>query len=311
MSLHGRELEDPELVTLHWNDGGPDGQALDLIDRAARADAEMSFGPDLRHPSYERAFLTAQVYTRLRRWNAPRAKGPALAAVITLTSPSERGPIVIDAVVDPDFRSTGVITAAFETLGQSPPEQLGAGGRSVAACAYGSHPAALRTANRFGAQVSAVRDVLVLPSKDDNLRSRLPSGSVHFRAVPTGNAVGGEWQQVAWRLVDGDTPRALYAATHRETGDVAGFFALEDRGGATRLVVLGPSVPAAEDETALRGIVGAALPLLWDREDGIVEAVVEQTDVLLLETLRSAAFQHDRTDVVFESDLVRKKIPSS
>ncbi|MET4166486.1 MULTISPECIES: hypothetical protein [Gordonia] len=284
-----------DLVELNWRDGPPVEDARELLDRARRVDAEMSFATTTsetrRHPVSSR---TVEVRTRLRRWTAPRTDHAALAAVLTFTPTAAGGPIVMSAVVDPDFRSTGVITAAFEALRHSRHCTSGLDA-DIVACAFGSHPAALRAAARFGARTVAQRDVLVPHSP---LRPPPAIGADGIRPVPCGTEIGGGDTHSVWQHFDTGPAPAVYAAT-RGAGTTAGYFTVEQGSETTRLTILGVRPGAEPLAATLDDIIGAAAPLVRDRDPAQIEVTAATDHRPLLEALRYAGFHHDRTDVAF------------
>ncbi|WP_439030348.1 hypothetical protein [Gordonia terrae] len=284
---------DWDLVTLHWNDGPPVGDAHELIERARRVDAEMSFTSVGAQRQQHGSSCTAEVFTRLRRWAAPRTDGVSLAAVLTFTQNPTDGPIVVSAVVDPDFRSTGVITAAFEALG--PGRRFAAHtGVDVLACAFGSHPAALRAAGRAGATIVAERDVLV-PSSTSPLHSATGSGRIH--SVRRDLEHSSDTHSV-WQHLEPTSAPTVYAVAG-DSGTTVGHFAVDNRDEATRLTIRATRPGVASPAVTINALVDAAAALLHDRDPAQIEVTVDTGDRPLLEALRSAGFHHDRTDVAF------------
>ncbi|MBM7367384.1 GNAT family N-acetyltransferase [Gordonia hydrophobica] len=156
-----RTVNDDELVSVERYLAPPRSAAHELIARARDIDESMGFGPPpgwrLPPPT-----STIEIHTALHRWSVTATDRPRLAGVITLcerdTVDGSDALIVVDLVVAPEFRSTGVATAAVEHLLTVSPALF----RSQAtACAYGSHPAALRLAARFGADVRTRRHHLL------------------------------------------------------------------------------------------------------------------------------------------------------
>lgn len=295
------EGDEPPLVVLRWTTDAPGPAGRQLIAHAGENDADMGFGSNSWQTNDQRNLLTAEVHTRLRRWNAPRSASPALAAVVSIKSSAFDSTFIVDAIVHPDFRSTGVITATFEAIEKDPHPALVPGSGNYLSCAFGSHPAALRAAHRIGARPIAVRDVMALPphvsSHERTKESHSAPGELtHVAGIGTSSRA-----QTRWQLVDGSTSQRIYAVASTG-GQPAGWFAIEDRLNARRLIVLGTNPSVRDTNDALREIVGAALPLLRTGGGDVIEAVVEHGQHALLEILRSAAFQHDRTDVIFESD---------
>ncbi|NMO03710.1 GNAT family N-acetyltransferase [Gordonia sp. TBRC 11910] len=158
---------DDALVSLHTYHGPPRPEARDLIDRARAVDAEMSFLPATPAPAP--IATTIEISTTLHRWSAPSAGRARLAGVITLLKGSAA--MVFDLVVDPPFRSTGVATAAIERIVATAHPVFA--DQSIHAICYGSHPAALRLAHRFGARPIASTDHLALHSQPDYRASHL------------------------------------------------------------------------------------------------------------------------------------------
>lgn len=285
---------DLNLVALHWNGGPPVGDARELVDRARRVDTEMSFVSIADERLHQDSSCTVEVFTRLRRWSAPRTDDPALAAVLTFTRAPAGGPIVMQAVVDPDFRSAGVITAAFEALGTMRHFGSGVSG-DVIACAFGSHPAALRAAARFGATIAAERDVLV----PQTAPSYSANGSDGLRTVRCNPGAGAGHAHSVWRHLESVSEPAVYSAMF-DSGPAVGHFALEQCAETTRLTIRGVRPGSATPTATVHDVVRTAASLLLrDRDPTQVEVTVDTGDRLLLEALRSAGFHHDRTDVAF------------
>ena len=300
----------PELVTLTWTSGPPGPVAREILDAAARADAGMTFGRAAGDGLYRRVFATALVYTRLRRWSAPRSAHPIPAAVITVRGGGDRG-LVVDATVHPEFRSTGVLTASVEDLQRRPPPAMIDGTLPIIVCAYGSHPAALRAAHGFGATIGGRRDVLVLPDMQAYLRSRAADGK-SMRAVEVGSVPVTSRHAHVLSHVDGPQQPVHYAATCPATGAISGWFTVdwaaphhgdsESYCTATQLTVVAADPGCRDERAALAETISAALSTAWCRStDPPIEAVTAADDAVLTEALRAAAFEHDRTDVVFRA----------
>lgn len=152
-------LTQTPLVRLDRQVGGPRPPARRLLTRSGDVDESMSFRPPrtCRTPD---PFSTIEIHTAMHRWSVNTSHDPVLAGVMTLRESADDSTptTVADLVVAPEFRSTGVATATVEALLSD--DGLLPTGR-VIACAYGSHPAALRLATRFGAVVIAERHHLV------------------------------------------------------------------------------------------------------------------------------------------------------
>lgn len=302
-----------DLVALSWADGPPGGAARQVLDAATRADTEMTFGRGAGDAAYREVFATALISTRLRRWSAPRHSRPVPAGVITLRDGGDHG-LIVDATVHPDFRSTGVLTASLEELLVRPPDGI-APGQAIILCAYGSHPAALRAARSFAAVPAQQRDVLVLPGIGAYLRSRA-AGGTPMRAVEVGSVPAVSRHAAIWSRVDGPDRAVHYAATCPRTGAISGWFTLtggssvreagelsgESDSGARRLTILSVHVGRSDESAALAGTIAAALSTVAGLEpDPVIEAVTDSGDTALTEALRAAAFEHDRSDVLFRA----------
>ncbi|MFC3241593.1 GNAT family N-acetyltransferase [Gordonia humi] len=137
----------------------------------------MSFGPPPTSTTPEPT-TTVEVRTDLHRWTLRAADRSRPAAVVTARPGI--GAVVVDIVVAPEYRSTGVATAAVERL-LAAPERLVGDAESILACAYGSHPAALRLAARFGSTVVAARHHLVRPDSGPARRPPEPTERAPIR----------------------------------------------------------------------------------------------------------------------------------
>ncbi|GAB2856638.1 hypothetical protein GCM10022221_65420 [Actinocorallia aurea] len=288
----------PRTVDLRWSDGPPGAAARALLERARRADREMGFGAPA--PSADGDRTTVEVRTRLRRGAVAAGTAPRLAAVVTLDASCP--PVgIAGLVVAPEFRSMGVATSAAELLGpglSAVPGRADAGLDVVRACAYGSHPAALRLARRFGVVPSGERHRLLLPSRADHAGSRLAVAvPVPDTTVISGSAgsAGGRSARVPGtestvRFADGlggPAGQALVTvAADEEHGRL---------GTIHRLALPDPAGP----EHGAR-LLASTLAWLWRQGARAVEAEVDAAAPTDLELFRSAAFQHDRTDTWFE-----------
>ncbi|MFM9378317.1 hypothetical protein [Gordonia sp. VNK21] len=269
-----------ELVVVDSYPGPPRQDAADLAADADRADAEMSFAADEHRILPAPIIRTAELRTRLHRWSAPHGDQPLLAGVATarLVGPD----VVLTLQIAPLFRSTGVGTAAVEALRRSDVLTVPSGARLLICC-HGSHPAAMRMARRFGAEQLGERHHLLLPSASAYLHSRLAAdgdstpGRPQRRPVPSSPwpALGEEVPGSVELRTAGGSPSTVRIAVHGSTGilrDAAG----PDRAGAVRLGV---------DTLLTRGA-------------RMVQTVADTADLELIDILRSAAFGHDRSDVL-------------
>ncbi|MCF8601988.1 hypothetical protein L5I01_01650 [Gordonia sp. HY442] len=253
--------EDP-LVTLESYDGPPRAAARELIDSAREVDEDMSFGPPGKW-STPSATSTVEIRTGLHRWTIRTADSSRLAGVITVR-PGESARVV-DLLIAPEYRSTGVATAAIEcALAEgrlAPPSSTS---EPVVACAYGSHPAALRLTRRFGAARSAERHHMVLSAQS---AYRPPTE----QAAPVTRS-DDQWRVLAERLDD-------------DIVDGVGVIDLTDNSS-------GHTADAIHRTLIQLFAAGAAS----------IEATVDACDEDLIDLLRSAAFGHDRTDVLIHCD---------
>lgn len=293
-------LEEPSVISLNWYRGLPTGAAAGLLDRARSADAEMDFSAPHRQSTPASAHcVTAEVRTLLHRWNAPVSSEPQLAAVLTvITTPEQIA--TIDVTVDPAFRSTGVATAVFEELGNEESESrrwIGSGITAFLGCAYGSHPAALRLGMRFDAVVIGERHHLLLPSRRDYGNSRAVSDSARTAA---GQIDERREEQVAgtiWdQLRDKRTRPATRIVSNTSTVDVDVHNGVGTIQNLTVTVTEPRSTPTG---SALIAAIRAAVDFLWESGAESIETTVDTSDDELFVAFRSAAFQHDRTDLLF------------
>ncbi|MCF8571322.1 hypothetical protein L5G32_13700 [Gordonia sp. HY002] len=255
---------DDPLVTLEFYDGPPRQTARELIAAARAVDEEMSFASQ-RGRRTAPATSTVEVRTGLHRWSLPAADRSRLAGVMTDRPGSSAR--VLDVVIAPEYRSTGVATAAIERTRIE--GWFAAPGVSdfVVACAYGSHPAALRLARRFGAITVGERHHMVLPAMS---AYRAPTADTSHDSA---SVSGDRWGALAERVVD----------------DVV------DGTGSIDLACGGPAVhtPATIHDAVTRLFAAGATS---------IEAAVDGRDDELIDLLRSAAFGHDRTDVLIQFD---------
>ncbi|MBC2640397.1 MULTISPECIES: hypothetical protein [unclassified Rhodococcus (in: high G+C Gram-positive bacteria)] len=269
---------DPELISLRCYGGPPSHDTAPLFQAARAADAEMGFSEPAQSFSRPSAHsLTAEVRTLLHRWTTAAPSAPVLAAVVTARQlrPSLWA---VDIVVDPQYRSMGVATAVFETVGadlSGMPAPFGAiAGAAVVGCSYGSHPASGRLARRFGARFGGRRDQLLLPSRSDYAASRMARSP---------------------------RPRSVACADEgREVGALSVWEHFDDAGaGARRLRISVADSPVDTRRDRLVGVVRTAIEHLWASGADSIETSVDASDAAALDVLRSAAFQHDRSDALF------------
>ena len=282
----------PGLVLLRRTES-PSTAALDLLDRVARFDAEMGFGPPRpdRSPGVGTATVI-EIDTCLHRHDVDHDDAYVLAGVLTIRDLGD-GTGTAELVVDPVRRAIGVATAVLEELGTAPDPERGwaaTGLHALHAVAHGSHPAAERLARRSAVATSAVRHHLLLPAGEPT-----PSGSaepVHVHAIGP-------------RFDDGD--RGDDVADDREV------VRLEFAAGSARVqrpgpkeeppeisdVAAVPGSPGDERGAAVAAVVGSTVARLRARGAGDIEAVADADDELLAEALRRLRFEHDRSDLVF------------
>ena len=291
-------VEDPSVMSLNWYRGLPTGAAVGLLDRARAADAEMDFSAPHRQSTPASAHcVTAEVRTLLHRWNAPVSSEPQLAAVLTvITTPEQIA--TIDFTVDPDFRSTGVATAVFEELGNEESKSrqwIDSDTTAFLGCAYGSHPAALRLGMRFDAVVIGQRHHLLLPSHRDYGNSRAVSDSARTPAVHIDKCREEQRTDTAWdQLRDKRTSPATRIVSNTATVDVD----VHNGVGTIRsLTITEPR--SAPTGSPLIAAVRSAVDFLWEFGAESIETTVDALDDELFGAFRSAAFQHDRTDILF------------
>lgn len=294
-------------IEIRWQRGLPVGEAAALRSTAIVADDEMGYSAALAGEVWRsESVATASVYTHLRRHDIPVVPRGHLAAVLTV-APLGDGVGAADLLVAPAFRSMGVATSVAESLLRD-----GVGGadrRSAAAttapfdrvllCAYGSHPAASRIAARFAAMPTGSRTHLILPSRSDFDASRavgMPgSGAVSTRlarqrARPTPDewSVFGEPVRDRIRLeVAGADDRAIGYADVSRTGEIG---AVHD--------VRGPDGDQAAFDTAVQ-VVCQAVRYLTDGGATAVHTSVRSASGAEFDAFRAAAFQRDRTDLLF------------
>ncbi|ROO85893.1 hypothetical protein EDD29_3447 [Actinocorallia herbida] len=285
-------------VELRRSPRPPDAAVRSLLARARRADAEMGFAAPAGAAAARTT--TVEVFTRLRRGGVAASPEPGLAAVLVIaeTRPSLG---VADLVVAPEYRSMGVATAVAETLGAglSGARGFGTDLGSVLACAYGTHPAALRLARRFGVAPTGERHRLVLPSRLDHAGSPLALAS----AAPGVTVRESEPDP-------SDAPSA-WTALDRGPGEPTALVVTGPDGGVRGRVSVGMSQDGehgplgtireltASTRTHRDDLLRLSLTWLWRQGAQAITTAVEVTDLDALDLFRSAAFQHDRTDTLF------------
>lgn len=262
--------------------------ALDLLDRAARFDAEMGFGPPHRH-RLSGTTTVVEIDTCLHRHGVDHDDASVLAGVLTIR---DRGNGVGTAalVVDPCRRAIGVATAVLEDLAACPePERgwAGTGLHTLHAVAYGSHPAAERLARRSGVATAGVRHHLVLPAGE-----RTSPGT----ATPTRIHDGGPGGEPDGAADDGQAVRLVFeegTARVRRPGP--------DEPAEISAVAAAPGTPGDERCSAIATVAASAVGWLLGHGAGDVEAIADAGDEPLLVALRRVRFEHDRSDLVFRA----------
>ncbi|UYP18676.1 hypothetical protein OED52_18880 [Rhodococcus sp. Z13] len=294
---------DRQSVILEWRDGPPSPATDALFEAAREADAEMDFSSPARALARQAPWCrTAEVRTVLHRWAMSRPSEARLAAVVVVW---RVGPArwVADIVVDPRFRSVGLATTVFEQIGTTPSGGLLADvreGGELVGCAFGAHPAAERLARRFGAVLTGRRDRLVLPSQSAYRDSRIAAGAdVPFSARPV-DPPAVTPARTLWDDFEtaGATDRWL------EIGPGAGYVLIGwgggTPGGAGRIRDIVPVTGSRRTEPADPSmLVRAGVEWLWRQGATSIEASVDVSDIGALDVFRSAAFQHDRSDLLF------------
>lgn len=291
-----------ELISLRCYHGPPSRDTTHLFEAARDADAEMGFSAPAQLVSRSASHrVTAEVRTLLHRWTAAAPSEPVLAAVVTAR---ELGSSLwaVDIVVDPRYRSMGVATVVFETLGADlsglPAPFRTVDSATFVGCSYGSHPASGRLARRFSAQRGGRRDRLLLPSRSDYAASRMarrprPPLVTTADAGPDASAPS-VWQH--FEEADAtDTRRLCVTDTD---GAVAGHVRVGLTDEPHRVGLLRLDV-AADTRNRSVSVVRTAIEHLWACGAISIETNVDGTDATTLDVLRSAAFQHDRSDALF------------
>jgi GNAT superfamily N-acetyltransferase len=287
----------PPDVEIRWQCGLPSGATAALRAAAIVADGEMGFSAALAGEVWRPdSAVTASVFTHLRRHDVPAAPGGHLAAVLT-AAPLDDGVGVVDLVVAPVFRSMGVATSVIESLlrraaSETPFER-------VLSCSYGSHPAGSRLAARFAAVSAGSRTHLTLPSRTDFESSRAVGvqgpGTVTTRVLGHGSdPTVDEW--TAFREPVHDRIRLEVLTTG---GQVIGYADVSrtDEVGAVH-DMSGPEGGPIGFDIAVQ-VVCAAVRYLTDDGATSVHADVNSPSGAEFDAFRAAAFQRDRTDLLF------------
>ena len=275
----------PGLVRLR-RCSAPSPAALDLLDAAARFDAEMGFGP--RRPGRRSGpgpAVVVEIDTCLHRHDVEHDDAYVLAGVLTVRDRGD-GTGTVELVVDPRRRAIGVATATLEELGTRPAPGgwAGSGLHTLHAVAHGSHPAAERLARRSGVTVTDVRHHLTLPAGERPPRSAVAPDRIDDRDGPSGRAPGTGPAVVRLRFAEGTALVRRPAA---------------DEPAEISAVTVAPGTPESGRGAALAALIASATG--WLREQGAagVEARAGDGDEALLEALRRQLFEHDRSDLVF------------
>ncbi|MGW0040879.1 hypothetical protein [Rhodococcus sp. NPDC003348] len=287
----------PPDIEIRWQRGLPTGEPAALRSAAIAADDEMGYSAALAGEVWRSdSAATASVYTHLRRHDIPAAPRGHLAAVLTV-APLGDGVGAADLLVAPAFRSMGVATSVVESLLRD--AATAAPFERVLLCAYGSHPATSRIAARFGVMPAGSRTHLILPSRSDLDASRavgMPRpGAVRTRLVRQGaRPTPDEWsvfgEPVRDRIrieVAGADDQAIGYADVSRTGEIG---AVHD--------VRGPDGDPAAFDTAVQ-VVCQAVRYLADGGAAAVHTSVRSASGAEFDAFRAAAFQRDRTDLLF------------
>lgn len=250
--------------------------------------------------------------------------GGTLVAYLLLNVADTSAEGLVQFVVRPEARSTGIATLTLERVGLPgrEGEWSARGARWIRAWAHGNHPAAERMARRFGA--SNVRrfwrlvrplggEQLELPSKysegrglralaDGDDRSALER--VYWKAIAAGaNEIDLSWM---WsQLARGLAEVMVTSRTDGRTEEVGGFVCI----GSSQRNGAGPSesVPirylVCDPDLRSRGIghelLTAALRRLGQNGVRQAEIIVDVVDAPMVRLCRKLGFEHDRSDVCY------------
>jgi len=300
-SVEPSEPDRASVLDVRWIEGAPRGEALGLLEAARRVDSDMRFaGPPSGDATAQTA--TVEVRTQLFR-HAVTAPDPERLAAVATFELHEHGVAVAAIVVAPEYRSLGLATAMCEELDLDRLESISSTTprlRVVVACAFGSHPAAMRLASRFGHAPAAMRDWLLLPTRAAFDSSRLAQHA--RREVTVSESTERARRYSYWHAVPG------HAVDHCSVVSVTGAAGLigdaliswHAREPSPRFGVVLDLEPATGSAAPARQeLVRAVVEWMWNNGATSIEAAVDALDRTSLRAFRAAAFQHDRTDTLY------------
>ncbi|KUH67534.1 hypothetical protein AU184_25820 [Mycolicibacterium novocastrense] len=285
-----------------WLEPAELAQLADLLDRAARYDAEPEYST-IDFADVERSIGTADGRTRyLVIWMLPYSTGlgeadqpERIAGLIRMTVGAE-GTGAATIVIDPTLRSIGIATLLLERVGldtSGPDGWLGTGAHTITGWAQGNHPAAGRLGDRF--LIPRTRRVWKLIRSTDSSED---AAAAHvLESLP----VAAIDETLGWANSTGLGD--LLAL--RESGRVAGVVEINhepvdsEEFGQCATISAASAAPTASVQARRRLLDGAAA-VAHEAGFGGVIMYVDSNDAEWVNACRLSGFQHDRTDVRFQ-----------
>jgi hypothetical protein len=200
--------------------------------------------------------------------HAVTASGPddpaRIAGLVRLDfTPDAEGEAEVSAVVDPRFRSIGIITLLLEQVGVDPDTEqgwLGSGAHTLSAWARGNHPAAGRISKRF-----------LIPSNRRVWKLFRPLGPDDMRAETSADGT------------------FVLGAKHAVSEEFGSYATIDE---------LSPAAHA--DARVRRDLLDAAAAAAAESGLQAIAIHVDADDRALVNACRLSGFQHDRTDVCYQ-----------
>lgn len=292
------------MIKYEWRTGLNNEEAAqlqDLLERAAVYDAEPEYS-GIEFADVERSMRQPSSVRHLIIWMLAHAtamdlpdEAERVAGLLRLTFVAEH---VAEAtvVIDPRYRSIGIVTLFLEQVGcvtDGPDGWLGSGAHQITSWAQGNHPATGRISNRF--LIPRTRRVWKLIRPTDVVEE--PAAAPVLESASTATL-----EELAWAaLLRHHDNIAILREGMRIVGavalDLVPSESLEFGACATiERVVFAPNCDGRSRRDLLDGAAAMA------QEAGLagVIAYVESDDAALVNACRLTGFQHDRTDVRFE-----------
>ncbi|ORB32323.1 hypothetical protein [Mycolicibacterium parafortuitum] len=293
------------MIKYEWRTEIDSREAAELADMLARATA---YDAEPEYSTIDFADVTAALERRdphirhLLIWMLPHATAmvapdePERIAALLRLEIADDGAARAYLVVDPRFRSIGIITLFVEQVGldiSGPDGWLGTGARTITAWALGNHPATGRLSNRF--LIPRTRRIWKLIRACDSVH--LTAGAPVLEPIDPASLDHLEWPR---SLAATDSIYAL-----RVGGSVTGLVALDfaprnsEEFGACATATEVLCTPGADPADLRQLLDGAAAIVLEHGLTGLI-VHVDSGDARLVNACRLVGFQHDRTDVCYQ-----------